>query len=59
MKKKSFEEEFALKPIKRDQRVKQLRFLKPETIKRYKALIKNDIKSSIISADSFNNKGQK
>ena len=59
MTKNSFEDEFALKPIKADQRIKQLRFLKPETIKRYKAIIKNSMKNDLISVDGFNNKGHK
>ncbi len=54
---KSLEELFALK-VKPDTRVKQVRFLKPELVKKLQA-IKRDMKTNIISVDQFNNKKQK
>lgn len=54
---KSLEELFALK-VKPDTRVKQVRFLKPEVVKKLQA-IKRDMKTNIISVDQFNNKKQK
>ena len=54
---KTLEELFALK-VKPDNRVKQVRFLKPELVKKLQA-IKRDMKTNIISVDQFNNKKQK
>tara|TARA_R100000664_G_C2757510_1_gene145793 strand:- start:3022 stop:3234 length:213 start_codon:yes stop_codon:yes gene_type:complete len=58
MTKTSLEEQFALKKIEPDKRVKHVRFLKPEVLKAWKEMQK-EAKNSVISPDLFNNKGKK
>ena len=43
---KDYEELFKLKPITKDERMKQLRFLKPETLKKLRAM-KRKVKDGI------------
>ena len=54
-----FNDKFKLKPIAKDERLKQVRPLKPETIRKYKAMIRRDIAKGLIQPDQFNNKGKK
>ena len=53
------DDRFKLKPIAKDERLKQVRHLKPETIRKYKAMISRDIAKGLIQPDQFNNKGKK
>ena len=53
------EDRFKLKPIAKDERLKQVRHLKPETIRKYKEMIRRDIAKGLIQPDQFNNKGKK
>jgi|TARA_E500000318_G_scaffold65021_1_gene60055 hypothetical protein len=54
-----FNDKFKLKPIAKDEKLRQIRYLKPETIKKYKAMIRRDIAKGLIQPDQFNNKGKK
>ena len=49
------DERFKLKPIPKDERLKQVRHLHPDVVKKYKEMVKR----SIIKPDQFNNKGKK
>ena len=53
------DDRFKLKPIPRDERLKQVRHLKPEVVKKYKEMIRRDIAKGLIQPDQFNNKGKK
>jgi len=53
------DDRFKLKPIAKDERLKQVRHLKPETIRKYKAMIRRDIAKGLIQPDQFNNKSKK
>ena len=53
------DDRFKLKPIPRDERLKQVRHLKPEVVKKYKDMIRRDIAKGLIQPDHFNNKGKK
>ena len=53
------DDRFKLKPIPRDERLKQVRHLKPEVVKKYKEMIRRDIAKGLIQPDQFNNKGRK
>tara|TARA_R100001594_G_scaffold38261_2_gene69245 strand:+ start:1665 stop:1847 length:183 start_codon:yes stop_codon:yes gene_type:complete len=50
---------FTLKPIPKDNRVKRVRHLRPETVKNYKAMIKRDMNKGLINPNQFNNKSEK
>ena len=54
-----FNDKFKLKPIAKDERLKQVRHLKPEVVKKYKDMIRRDIAKGLIQRDQFNNKGKK
>ena len=54
-----FNDKFKLKPIAKDERLKQVRHLKPEVVKKYKDMIRHDIAKGLIQPDQFNNKGKK
>ena len=54
-----FDDKFKLKPIAKDERLKQVRHLKPEVVKKYKDMIRRDIEKGLIQPDQFNNKGKK
>ena len=54
-----FNDKFKLKPIAKDERLKQVRHLKPEVVKKYKDMIRRDIAKCLIQPDQFNNKGKK
>jgi len=53
------DDRFKLKPIAKDERLKQVRHLKPEVVKKYKDMIRRDIAKGLIQPDQFNNKGKK
>jgi len=53
------DDRFKLKPIAKDERLRQIRYLKPETVKKYKDMIRRDIAKGLIQPDQFNNKGKK
>ena len=54
-----FAKRFALKPIKPDERMHQVRYLRPELVEKVKKAIKRDIAKGFIKPDHFNNKGKK
>ena len=54
-----FNDKFKLKPIAKDERLKQVRHLMPEVVKKYKDMIRRDIAKGLIQPDQFNNKGKK
>ena len=54
-----FNDKFKLTPIAKDERLKQVRHLKPEVVKKYKDMIRRDIAKGLIQPDQFNNKGKK
>jgi hypothetical protein len=53
------DDRFKLKPIPRYDKIRQVRHFKPETIKKYKEMIRRDIAKGLIQPDQFNNKGKK
>jgi len=53
------DDRFKLKPIAKDERLKQVRHAKPEVVKAYKDMIRRDTAKGLIQPDQFNNKGKK
>ena len=53
------DDRFKLKPIPRDDKIRQVRHFKPEVVKMYKEMIRRDIAKGLIQPDQFNNKGKK
>ena len=53
------DDRFKLKPITRDDKIRQVRHFKPEVVKKYKEMIRRDIAKGLIQPDQFNNKGKK
>ena len=54
-----FNDKFKLKPIAKDERLRQVRYLRPDLVKKYKEMVKRDIEKGIIKPSQFNNKGKK
>jgi len=53
------DERFKLKPIPKDERLRQVRHLHPDVVKKYREMVKRDIAKGIIKPNQFNNKGKK
>jgi|TARA_R100001463_G_scaffold112022_3_gene167000 hypothetical protein len=53
------DDRFKLKPIPKDDKIRQVRHFKPEVIKKYKDMVRRDIAKGLIQPDQFNNKGKK
>ena len=53
------DERFKLKPIAKDERMRQVRYLHPDVVKKYREMVKRDIAKGIIKPNQFNNKGKK